>query len=162
MSADRGNATNVPSVGILLTVIVGASLGLMLVAPAIFVLVCVGMAPTFIAIFISVGRSRRALPCMASLNFAGLLPVIDMLWNQGNTLGAAADLLKDVFLLALIFGAAGLSIFLLWAMPICVRAVLESMARHQRWRIERLQDKLVEDWGDQLRSDAEPYGDEVG
>ncbi len=162
MSADSGNTANVPSVGIMLTVIFGACLGLLLVVPAIFVLVCVGMAPTFIAMCIAVGRSQRALPCMASLNFAGLLPVIDMLLEQGNTLGAAADLLKDVFLLALIFGAAGLSIFLLWATPVCVRAVLESMARHQRWRLERVQDTLIEDWGDQLRSDAEPLGDESG
>lgn len=162
MSTDRGNTTNAPSVGFLLTVIVGASAGLMLVAPAIFVLGCVGMAPTIITMFISVGGGQRALPCMASLNAAGLLPVIDMLWKQGNTLGAAADLLKDVFVLALIYGAAGFSMFLLWGMPIFVRAVLESNARHRRSQIERVQDKLLEDWGEQLRSDAEANGDEVG
>lgn len=162
MSANHGNATSVPSVGILLTVIAGISLGLMLVAPAMFVLVFCGMAPTFIAMFISIGRSRHTLPCMASLNFAGLLPVIGMLWERGNTLGAAADLLQDVFVLALMYGAAGLSMFLLWAMPLCVRAVLESIARQQRWRIEHVQDKLLEEWGEQLRSDADADGDEVG
>ena len=161
MSTDRGDASNVPGVGVLLTLIVGVSLGMMLVAPAMFVLVCCGLAPTFIAMFISIGRSQHALPCMAALNLAGLLPVIAMLWEQGNTLGAAADLLKDVFVLALIYGAAGFSMFLLWAMPLCVRAVLESTARHQRWRFERAQGKLMEEWGEQLRPDSEPYGAEA-
>ena len=162
MSADRDNAAKVPSAGLWLIVLAGAGLAMMLVVPATFVLICVGMAPTFVAMFIHAGGGQRTLLCTASLNLAGVLPVIGMLWQHGNSLGAAAELLQDIFVWGLAYGSAGLAMFLLWAMPMCARTVMETGARHQRWRLERVRDKLLEEWGDRLEADAAALGADSG
>lgn len=149
-----GPAGKAPRLVLWLTVLTGVGLGVLFVFPAIFVIVCVGMAPSMIAVFVDPDRNLRALPCTVALNLAGVIPVVALLWQQGNSLNDATELLHDVFIWALMYTGVALSMFLLWIAPVIVKAVLETVARHGRWRLERARERMLKEWGEGIAEAA--------
>lgn len=150
-----GNAGKKPGgVGVWMTVVSGVLLVLMMFLPAAFILVCIGMAPTVVAMLFDGNRGARTLPCMASLNLAGLIPVFAMLADRGGSVSAAMDLLADPFVWALLYGGAGAAIFLLWSCPLVVRSWNDTVARRDQRKMEQIREKLVAEWGNQIAKDA--------
>jgi hypothetical protein len=112
--------------------------------------IAVGMAPTLVAFFIERRAGGGATHCMATMNLAGVAPVVAMLWEQGNTMDAALLLLGDVFNWLLMFGAAALAMGLLWVMERAATVSLRSAARRRlRWLLSR-QEKLISEWGKEM------------
>jgi len=151
---DAGQSRKAPRLVLWLTLLTGLGLGVLLVFPAVFVIVCVGMAPSMIAVFVDPDRNLRALPCTVALNLAGVIPVVALLWQQGNSLNDATELLHDVFIWALMYTGVALSMFLLWVVPVIVKAILETVARHARWRLERARERMLKEWGEGIAEDA--------
>ncbi len=163
MSASGGrvgdNAGKKPGgAGIWLTIIAGALLMLMMFLPAAFILVCIGMAPTVVAILLDGNRGARALPCIAALNFAGVIPVLAMLADRGRSVSVAMQLLLDVFVWGLMYGGAGAAVFLLWCCPMVVRSWNDTVARRDQKKMEQIREKLIAEWGKQIIKDASETG----
>ena len=141
-------------VGIWMTVVTGALLMLMMFLPAAFILVCIGMAPTVVAVLFDGNRGARALPCMALLNLAGVVPVFAMLADRGGSVSATMDLLLDPFVWGLWYGGAGAAVFLLWSCPLVVRSWNDTVARRDQKKMEQIREKLIAEWGKQIVKDA--------
>ena len=130
----------------ILAMLLGAAclLGL---SPPSFIILVIGMAPTVVSYLFETGSARRALPCMVALNIAGVAPVLNMLWSRSNSLSSAFALLSDPYIWLLMYGSAGASFALLWAMPLLARAVIDSNARGKRAALVAAQEKLAAEWG---------------
>ena len=150
-----GQTRKAPRLVLWLTVLTGIGLGMLLVFPAIFIVVCVGMTPSMIAVFVDPDRNLRSLPCTVALNLAGVVPVVALLWQQGNSLNQATELLQDVFIWALMYAGVVLSMFLAWIAPVVVKAVLETVARHARRRLAGAREKMLKEWGAGIAEDAQ-------
>ncbi len=149
-----GQTRKAPRLVLWLTVLIGIGLGMLFVFPAIYIVVCVGMTPSMIAVFVDPDRNLRSLPCIVALNLAGVVPVVALLWQQGNSLNEATELLQDVFIWALMYAGVVLSMFLAWIAPVIVKAVLETVARHARRRLEGAREKMLKEWGEGIAEDA--------
>ena len=163
MSASGGkageNAGRKPRrVGAWMTVIVGALLMLMMFLPAAFILVCIGMAPTVIAALFDGHRGARALPCMAAFNLAGVMAVLAMLTDRGRSISVAMDLSLDSFVWGLMYGGAGVAVFLLWCCPLLVQSWNDTVARRDQKKMEHIREKLIAEWGKQIIKDASQTG----
>ncbi len=137
--------------GVLGGVVVWIALALVAVLafPTVMVVV-VGMAPTLVALFIERRAGGGASHCIATMNLAGVAPVVAMLWGGGNTIDAALLLLGDVFNWLLMFGAAATAMAILWFMEQAATASFRAAAgRRLRWLISR-QEKLISEWGEDV------------
>jgi len=126
------------------------------VSPATFMVLATGLTPTVVAFFFETGRGRSVVGSMAALNIAGVAPVISFLWGRGDTMAAAAQLLRDPFMWLLMYGSAALAVGLLWAAPRLSHLVIEANAGQQRARLVQQQLALVEEWGNEVAGQLEP------
>lgn len=144
-----GTAAASGGTGVLSGVVVWIALALVAVLafPTVMVVV-VGMAPTLVARFIERRAGGGASHCIATMNLAGVAPVVALLWGRGNTFDAALLLLGDVFNWLLMFGAAATAMAILWFMERAATASFRATARRRlRWLISR-QEKLISEWGE--------------
>lgn len=146
-----GTAAASGGTGVMSGVVVWIALALVAVLafPTVMVVV-VGMAPTLVARFIERRAGGGASHCIATMNLAGVAPVVALLWGRGNTVDAALLLLGDVFKWLLMFGAAATAMAILWFMEWAATASFRATARRRlRWLISR-QEKLISEWGEDL------------
>lgn len=128
---------------------IAAALIAVMAFPTVMV-IAVGMAPTLVAFFVERRAGGSATHCMATMNLAGVAPVVARLWDQGGTMDAALLLLGDVFNWLLMFGAAAVAMGILWFMERAAMVSLRSAARRRlRWLLSR-QEKLISEWGDEV------------
>lgn len=144
--------------GIWATVFIGVFITLLIAVPATFVVIAVGMLPSVVALFVDGRRGPYAFYCTASLNLAGIVPVIGMLWAEGNGFAAAMGILQDPYTWALMYSGAGFAMFLLWLVPIVMRALSDSGAWQSRRQMERARRHLVKEWGNAVVKDAAALG----
>lgn len=117
------------------------------VAPAFFIILATGMAPSVLALGLTFNRFKQYAPTLLALNFAGVVPVLARLWKMGITTSAAAQLLRDPRTWLLMFGAALFALLLQWMLPKLARTALDGRAKLQRDRLLKAQGLLVEEWG---------------
>ena len=128
---------------------IAVALVAVLAFPTVIVVV-VGMAPTLVALFVERRSGGSASHCIATVNLAGVAPVVAMLWGRGNTVDVALLVLGDVFNWLLMFGAAAAAMAILWFMERAATASSRAAARRRlRWLISR-QEKLIREWGEDL------------
>ncbi|WP_339630601.1 hypothetical protein [uncultured Sneathiella sp.] len=136
-------------------VMVFSGLGLVFAPPTMLILI-VGMIPSLVAILLKTERTG-ALAAMLAFNLAGIIPVIGILWERGQTFREAFKLLSDVYMWLSMFGGAGIAVFLAWAVPIVVFSAYELQAKANIAKLEKQRSKLVEEWGGQFVTDMKEY-----
>jgi hypothetical protein len=139
----------------------GAKLVLLLVAvlslfiiPTV-ILFCVAMLPTGVAAITDRSLSRMSWLCVGGLNFAGTVPFIARLWDQGGHMDAAMSMATDVLTIMLIYGAAGLGWLLYVSVPQMLGAFMALTANHRISSLKAQQEKLVSEWGPDVKQGAE-------
>lgn len=132
-------------------VLILSGLGIVFIPPTMLVLIA-GMIPSFVALLLNTDRSG-SLAAMIAFNLAGVIPVIGILWERGQTFHQAFKILSDVYMWLAMLGGAGIAVFLAWAVPIVVFAAYELQARTNLTKLEKQRTKLIEEWGGQLVSD---------
>ncbi|SLN73096.1 hypothetical protein [Oceanibacterium hippocampi] len=136
-------------------VLLACLIGIMLIMlsfvalPSVMILIC-GMLPTIILFFTAPRRASGALATMFSLNLAGVLPVLGILWARGHSVPTASIMLADPFMWALMLGGAGLAMFLMWFMPHVAATVLGVRYRHELAVLEKRKAALVAEWGNRV------------
>ncbi|MDF2366769.1 hypothetical protein [Sneathiella sp.] len=132
-------------------VLILSGLGIVFIPPTMLVLIA-GMIPSFVALLLNTDRSG-SLAAMLAFNLAGVIPVIGILWERGQTFHEAFKILSDVYMWLAMLGGAGVALFLAWAVPVIVFSTYELQARASLAKLNKQRTKLVEEWGGQFVSD---------
>lgn len=105
------------------------------------------MGPTLVAYITDRSREKHLAITVGLLNFAGTLPAIIELWSRGQSHQAATDLIGDVFVWAVAYGAAfgGWAIF--GFMPSFVGAYYRMTTETRIAGLVRKQKALIKEWG---------------
>lgn len=137
----------------------GLMFGLLVLVFALpsFIIVGAGMIPTVLARALPAtpGQKRGAL-AIAMLNFAGVLPVLAMLWGRGHNIGNAMQLLAEPLPWMLMLGAAGIAVMLQNVLPGAAISVMERAAEQRVRKLKVQQNELVAEWGAAVQGDAAP------
>ena len=134
-----------------------SGLGIVFIPPTMLVLIA-GMIPSFVALLLNTDRGG-SLAAMLAFNLAGVIPVIGILWERGQTFHQAFKILSDVYMWLAMLGGAGIAVFLAWAVPVVVLAAYELQARTSLNRLQKQRTKLIEEWGGQFVSDMKEVSD---
>ncbi len=128
--------------------------------PSLLVL-AVCLLPTLAAYVADRYRDKSLAVTVGLMNLCGALPVLAELWSRGQTMGAAGEVLADVFLWLLAYGAAGVGWLLFMMMPPVVTAYYSLTGTNRIHELRQRQERLLELWGPEV-ADRLPREDEAG
>ena len=124
------------------------AIGLLVIAAPALIILFVGMAPTAVAIFIDREPEKHAAISVAALNFAGLCPFLADFILGTASFSRAIELVSDVFVLVVIYGAAAAGWVLVLILPPVAAIVLAVITDSRIQALLKEQRQLVEDWGE--------------
>ncbi len=137
----------------------GLMFGLLILIFALpsFIIIGAGMIPTLLsrALPATPDQKRGAL-AVAMLNFAGVLPVLAMLWSRGHNLSNAMQLLGEPLPWMLMLGAAAIAVMLQSVLPNAAISVMERAAQQRVQKLKVQQRELVSEWGDAVQGETAP------
>lgn len=111
------------------------------------ILVTIGLVPSFVAIFADNSRERLLGPTVMALNLAGIMPALTRLWQQGNNVDTAIELLCQPMILLMILIPAGIGWLLFLYAPVLISGVMRRKAELRIRTLEKSQADLIEQWG---------------
>ncbi|MGF1595018.1 MAG: hypothetical protein ACFCUW_17185 [Kiloniellaceae bacterium] len=114
------------------------------------------MSPTWVAYMTDRSREKHLAVTVGMLNFAGTLPAIIELWTRGQSHQMAMDLISDVFVWVVAYGAAfaGWTIFAF--MPALVGNYYLMTTRSRMKGLVKAQKALIAEWGDAVAAGIAP------
>lgn len=119
------------------------------------VLLLIGMAPTGVAMLFDRSPSRNQTRTVGYLNFAGCLPWVIDYWLVGGDFARVFDIFADPMALFVMYSSAALGWLLFFAIRPIVGSYLSVSAELREKQIARVQQKMEEEWGPEIRKDAE-------
>lgn len=131
-------------------------LGLMVFAAPALLLFVVGSIPAMVAYIVDREPGRNATLAVAAANFAGVAPFIFELLVAGATMDRALSMLTDVFVIAVMFGTAGIGWLLVLGMPKVATVYIEVTNEAKIKAMRREQKRLVEEWGAGIKVQEKP------
>jgi len=112
------------------------------------------MLPTLVAFLIDRQAGRPFTITVGLLNGAGTLPAVLVLWSQGHTLGAAQDTLSNVLLWFVAYLCAAIGWTIYTSLPPMLRQYYGRITSSRVDKLRKEQEKLVEEWGDNVTGAA--------
>ena len=136
---------------IIILILVGL---LVFTLPTVLVLIT-GMVPSFIAYATDRRREKYKTLSVGCMNLLGVLPLLTMLWTKDHSFDMAFSLFVDPFNWLIVLGSAatGWTIFLI--APSVVAMFLSARIELSVDRLKRRQNKLIEEWGDDVSGNNE-------
>ncbi|MEP4379041.1 MAG: hypothetical protein ABJ215_00015 [Alphaproteobacteria bacterium] len=128
--------------------------GLMIFAAPALLLVAVGCVPAMVAYIVDREPGRNATLAVAAANVAGVAPFVVELLVAGPTMARAMTMLSDVFVIAIMFGTAGIGWLLVLGMPKVAVVYIEVTNETKIKMMRREQQRLVEEWGPEVKAPA--------
>jgi len=157
MAADKQKAAprKVGSVKAWLYTLVVAGL-IFFVFLEVFILIVVGMVPTISAFLIDRSPRRYFTMTVAFANVVGVLPSAFRLFSGGSGgIDGAMELITDPVVLLSMYGAGAIGWFILYIVPPFVSVGLAMSNEMKTKAIKKRQKELVENWGEDIRAEAE-------
>ena len=117
-------------------------------------LVCMGLLPTFVALFSETDGRGSGVAAIGYMNLAGVLPFLVDLWQKGQTMDVAMAIVRDPTSWVVMLGAAGVGHLILYAIP---QAVVSFVYNRQQARLKDLRDAVKElesIWGPEVATAA--------
>ncbi len=115
----------------------------------------VGLLPSIVAAVAERGDNRYAWVCVGGVNFAGLAPWLFSLWFGHHTLQFALEQVTSITMLLVAYGAAAVGSVLYLALPPVVATIMAATAQHRALGLQGTQRKLVEQWGEGVKTPDE-------
>lgn len=113
-------------------------------------LLMVGMAPSFVAMFVSnSGRGARA-STITAMNIAGCLPFVFKLWSGENNFNSSLAIVTDPQSIAVIYTAAAFGYMIDWFVTGIVSSYLYQKGLKRMDAIKERQKVLIENWGQEV------------
>jgi hypothetical protein len=137
----KGNRAFKLSLLILTTLLSG------LVFSSVALVLLFGMMPTLVAAVVDQSKTYLKTMTVGFMNFAGCAPFLVMVWQQGSTMDAAIDILKDPQTIVVMYFAAAMGYMIDWAMTGIVSSIMVQRGRARLKDIEKHQNVLKERWG---------------
>jgi len=128
-------------------------------------IIAVMMAPTIVAYVTDRSRDKHLAITVGLMNFAGTLPAIIDLWTKGQSHPAAMDLIGDVYVWTVAYGAAGAGWVIFAIMPTMVGSYYRMTTQSRIHGLVRQQKALIREWGHAVAEGIEmtlPGEDEEG
>lgn len=115
-----------------------------------FLLIVFGLAPTWAAFLTdrSFGKARGF--AVGTFNLAGATPFFIRLWRSPDNIDASLAILSDSFSWLIMYGAASISLALIWIAPSFTISIMEYRASVKCMRLERRQNEILENWGEEV------------
>lgn len=114
------------------------------------ILLFFGMLPAIVAVIVDRTPQKYSSYCVGSMNFAGIFPYLLDLWSGDQSVGAAANILTNVFALVVMYGAAAFGWMVFIAVPPVVGVFLTAMAQRRVAQLREMQQDLVTEWGPEV------------
>ncbi len=131
-------------------------LGLAVFATPALLVLAVGMVPSLVAWVIDREPGHNATIAVTAMNFTGVAPFVAEILMVGATTTRAMTMVTDVFVLAVMYGAAAVGWALVATMP-KVAAIYISVRNEGRIQaMLRERKRLVEDWGEEVKEAPPP------
>ncbi len=131
---------------------------LLLVALPTVLFLSFSMLPALVALIVDRTDEKSATFCVGGLNFCGVFPYLLSLWLQDNNLDQSLQLLTDVFVLAVIYGAAGMGWMLYLSLPPVIASFIQVMSQRRLQQLRATQKTIIEEWGEEVIHDADLGG----
>ena len=125
------------------------TLGLVFALPTILVLT-VSLLPSLVAFVVDLHPRKFAARSVVCLNLAGTIPFLVPLWTHGNNVESAIKIVLDPFAWLVMYSAAGMGWLMHMGMPGIAGIIMEFDARRRIRAIQVRQQKLVEEWGEEV------------
>ncbi len=146
------------SIKIILWVLIIFSLLLVVAMPTVL-FIGFSMMPGFVAYIIDRTEEKSATFCVGGLNFCGAFPYLLDLWLGDHSVEQAMRLLTDVFVLAVMYGGAAMGWMLYLSLPPVIASFIQVMSQKRLDQLRKTQKDLLEEWGDELITDADLGGE---
>jgi len=108
------------------------------------------MAPTWVAYMTDRSKEKHLAATVGMLNFAGTLPAIIALWTRGQNHPVAMDLLGDVFVCVVAYGAASCGWLIFGFMPTVVGSYYRMTTQNRIRGLVKQQKALIAEWGHEV------------
>jgi len=105
------------------------------------------MAPTWVAYITDRSREKQLAITVGMLNFAGTLPAIIGLWVRGQNHQTAMDMIGDVFVWIVAYGAAFAGWLIFAFMPTFVGSYYRMTTDNRVKGLVKQQKALIAEWG---------------
>ncbi|WP_340120104.1 hypothetical protein [Pelagibius sp. 7325] len=105
------------------------------------------MAPTWVAYMTDRSKEKHLAATVGMLNFAGTLPAIITLWARGQNHPVAMDLLGDVYVWVVAYGAASCGWLIFGFMPNIVGSYYRMTTQNRIRGLVKRQKALIAEWG---------------
>ncbi len=119
-----------------------------------FLVLFVGMMPTLAALVADRSPQRYLATAVGGANIAGVVPFVLAMWDGAHSLSGAQAILSNVFALATMYSVAALGWVIALALPHLVAVVNTAVAMRDAEALRARQEKIVEEWGDDVRAAA--------
>ncbi len=120
---------------------------MMIISMPTVIVLGLGMLPTGVAWLIDQTEERFATFCVGGLNMCGVFPYVLKLWAVNHTVNAAVGMISDVFVLAVMYAAAGFGWLVYLSIPPVISAFLSVIAQRRMASLRSLQHEIVDEWG---------------
>ena len=117
--------------------------------PTLIVLIP-GMLPTGVAKVCDRTEQGYATFCVGGLNLCGVFPYLMKLWTDDHSIGAAANIISDIFSILVMYSAAGFGWMMFMSIPPVVSAFLTVLAQRRVTFLRSLQEDIVTEWGPEV------------
>ena len=130
-------------------------ISLMVIAGVAFIpttiVLAVGMLPTIVAFIVDRTRKKYKVYTVGMMNLTGCLPFIFDMWSrERHHIDAALEYIGDANTVTMIYFAAFLGYLIDWGMTGIVSTYLSHKSRTRIADIERIQNRLIEKWGQEV------------
>lgn len=116
-----------------------------------FLYLILSMLPTLVAYFNDKSAGKSASNTVGAFNFMGVMPILFKIWNSGDVSTSVKGLITDPQVWLLGYGAASLGWLMVLFMPKLVSSIFTSRSDTRIQNLKKSQDKLVEDWGYEVK-----------
>lgn len=115
-----------------------------------FIVLAALMAPTLVAWLIDPRGERFLTATVGSLNFAGSLYLLTLLWNDNHDVAHAVAALHNVYGWLIAYSAAAMGYGIHYFMPTLSEVFVRLRADAQLAQLDREMQALVEEWGEEV------------
>ncbi len=141
--------------GIGLWIAMAIFLAVVLMVPAVAALLIVGLAPTIVSWLANQSPNRQhQLLTVLAFNLAGVMPYLARVVYSPRGLDLVMEITSDVFSWLVMYGAASAAMLILLAAPQAAALALQIMAQERLKSITTAQNKLIDEWGDEVSGKA--------
>lgn len=111
-----------------------------------------GMIPTAVAAIVDRDPEKLAAIAVGPLNFAGTLPIMLEVMQNGNDMGAMGIALGSPFSWLVMYGAAAMGWLLYMGLPAMTSNIVAKQSERQIEKLVERQRELVGEWGPEVAS----------